>query len=389
MDRDCGAESICSPDNQPLLVRALHAFRGGNNDELIFNKDDVIVITQRVEGGWWEGTLDNKTGWFPSNYVKPFVNNVDYGGGGGVGGGGVGGGGVGGGGVGGGGVGGDGVGDGDRDPNVNREKCGGNVVVGGGLANQAAILNASGAGASPSSSGVVVNGVVVTPSSDPVGASRHQYHNLILNGIVETQAAHVNELRDLWESYLQPLRSANVVPEEIYASLTGNLTEVIAFNAQIRDDLAETIAHPLHKRRVGGCFMAKAVEAKAVFDKYFSNHPVAIEALDNYREELREWIESRGEGGVGGVIGACGGGGGEGAALSTSPGDRFLTQGLSLAFRRLERFPALLKELERNLDESHIDRGDTQRAISVYRLVYMSHIDRGDMQRAICVYSLV
>ena len=21
-------------------------------------------------GGWWEGTLDGKTGWFPSNYVE-------------------------------------------------------------------------------------------------------------------------------------------------------------------------------------------------------------------------------------------------------------------------------------------------------------------------------
>lgn len=22
------------------------------------------------EEGWWEGTLNDKTGWFPSNYVK-------------------------------------------------------------------------------------------------------------------------------------------------------------------------------------------------------------------------------------------------------------------------------------------------------------------------------
>ena len=24
-------------------------------------------------GGWWEGTLDGKTGWFPSNYVEPMA----------------------------------------------------------------------------------------------------------------------------------------------------------------------------------------------------------------------------------------------------------------------------------------------------------------------------
>lgn len=27
-------------------------------------------MTQKEEGGWWEGTLAGTTGWFPSNYVK-------------------------------------------------------------------------------------------------------------------------------------------------------------------------------------------------------------------------------------------------------------------------------------------------------------------------------
>ncbi len=38
--------------------------------QLCFSKGDIITVTQVVEGGWWEGTLDTKTGWFPSNYVK-------------------------------------------------------------------------------------------------------------------------------------------------------------------------------------------------------------------------------------------------------------------------------------------------------------------------------
>ena len=28
------------------------------------------IITKLYLGGWWEGTLDGKTGWFPSNYVE-------------------------------------------------------------------------------------------------------------------------------------------------------------------------------------------------------------------------------------------------------------------------------------------------------------------------------
>lgn len=30
----------------------------------------MITLTQKEDGGWWEGTLDGKTGWFPSNYVQ-------------------------------------------------------------------------------------------------------------------------------------------------------------------------------------------------------------------------------------------------------------------------------------------------------------------------------
>ena len=40
--------------------------------QLCFKRGDVITVTQKEEGGWWEGTLDEKTGWFPSNYVKEY-----------------------------------------------------------------------------------------------------------------------------------------------------------------------------------------------------------------------------------------------------------------------------------------------------------------------------
>lgn len=52
------------------MVQAEHSFKGANNDELCFKKGDIITVSNREEGGWWEGTLDEKTGWFPCNYVK-------------------------------------------------------------------------------------------------------------------------------------------------------------------------------------------------------------------------------------------------------------------------------------------------------------------------------
>lgn len=58
-----------------LMVKARFNFKQNNEDELSFAKGDVIQVTRQEEGGWWEGTLNGKTGWFPSNYVrevKPF-----------------------------------------------------------------------------------------------------------------------------------------------------------------------------------------------------------------------------------------------------------------------------------------------------------------------------
>lgn len=43
--------------------------------QLCFKKGDKITITQKEDGGWWEGTLFGKTGWFPSNYVKDCKGN--------------------------------------------------------------------------------------------------------------------------------------------------------------------------------------------------------------------------------------------------------------------------------------------------------------------------
>ncbi|CAF0844801.1 unnamed protein product [Rotaria sordida] len=61
-----------------ILVNALYAFKAQNTDELSFAKNDVIIITQApTDGGWWEGTLDGKTGWFPSNYVEQIVQKTD------------------------------------------------------------------------------------------------------------------------------------------------------------------------------------------------------------------------------------------------------------------------------------------------------------------------
>uniref|UniRef100_A0A8C9AIJ3 SH3 domain-containing kinase-binding protein 1 n=1 Tax=Prolemur simus TaxID=1328070 RepID=A0A8C9AIJ3_PROSS len=41
-----------------------------NEDELELKVGDIIDINEEVEEGWWSGTLNNKLGLFPSNFVK-------------------------------------------------------------------------------------------------------------------------------------------------------------------------------------------------------------------------------------------------------------------------------------------------------------------------------
>lgn len=53
-----------------LMVKARFNFKQNNEDELSFSKGEMILVTRQEEGGWWEGSLNGRTGWFPSNYVR-------------------------------------------------------------------------------------------------------------------------------------------------------------------------------------------------------------------------------------------------------------------------------------------------------------------------------
>ncbi|GAB0098680.1 hypothetical protein DMENIID0001_144500 [Sergentomyia squamirostris] len=49
-----------------------------NDDELSFEKDDIISVVGRDESEWWRGELNGIQGLFPSNYVGPFVSSGKF-----------------------------------------------------------------------------------------------------------------------------------------------------------------------------------------------------------------------------------------------------------------------------------------------------------------------
>ncbi|KAG6460313.1 hypothetical protein O3G_MSEX011907, partial [Manduca sexta] len=56
-------------------VIALYPYTAQNADELSFDKDDIIAVTDRSQDpAWWQGELRGMTGLFPSNYVTKLVN---------------------------------------------------------------------------------------------------------------------------------------------------------------------------------------------------------------------------------------------------------------------------------------------------------------------------
>lgn len=57
---------------------------------------------------------------------------------------------------------------------------------------------------------------------------------------------------------------------------------------------------------------------------------------------------------------------------AASPGLLVLTAGLSKPFRRLDKYSAMLQEMERHMESGHPDRGDTQRSIAMYKDIAVS-----------------
>lgn len=59
-----------------LFVRALYDYTPPAEDQssLSFRRGDVIQIITQTESGWWDGVINNRRGWIPSNYVEIVAN---------------------------------------------------------------------------------------------------------------------------------------------------------------------------------------------------------------------------------------------------------------------------------------------------------------------------
>lgn len=92
--------------------------------------------------------------------------------------------------------------------------------------------------------------------------------------------------------------------------------------------------------------MQFAPDFKRVHTDYCSIHPQFVSLIGEHKDAISQLLTS---------------------ANSQISATFSLSNSLSFAFRRLDKYPALLQELQRYTDESDADRGDTQRAGHFYR----------------------
>uniref|UniRef100_A0AAR2LUF1 Rho guanine nucleotide exchange factor (GEF) 7b n=1 Tax=Pygocentrus nattereri TaxID=42514 RepID=A0AAR2LUF1_PYGNA len=242
-----------SSDSAQLLVKARFNFQQTNEDELCFNKGDIIQVTRQEDGGWWEGSLNGKTGWFPSNYVRE-----------------------------------------------------------------------------------------VKGSGECFGLRKTS----VIQNIMQTETEYCKELQVLLSTYLRLLQPTGSLTVADIAYILGNLEEICSFQQTLVQSLEECTKFPESQQRIGGFFLSLMPQMKSLYVTYCSNHPHAVSVLTQHSDELGEFMESKG---------------------ASNPGILTLTTSLSKPFMRLDKYPTLLKELERHMEEFHPDRADIQKSLTAFK----------------------
>uniref|UniRef100_A0A8C8DZ96 Rac/Cdc42 guanine nucleotide exchange factor (GEF) 6 n=1 Tax=Oryzias sinensis TaxID=183150 RepID=A0A8C8DZ96_9TELE len=244
-----------------LMVKARFNFKQNNEDELSFNKGEVILVTRQEEGGWWEGSLNGKTGWFPSNYVREV------------------------------------------------KPC-----------------------EKP-----------LSPKGTPLTKN---YYMVVVQDILEHEREFVKELQTVLTCYLRPLQACDKLPSADSATLCGNLEEILTFQQELCSALDDCTKVPEGQQRVAACYLNLMPQIKNLYLTYCSSHPSAVCILTDHSEELDKFMESQG---------------------ASSPGILNLTTSLSKPFMRLDKYPTLLQELERHVEEAHPDYTDILKATAAFR----------------------
>uniref|UniRef100_A0A667XPC4 Rac/Cdc42 guanine nucleotide exchange factor 6 n=1 Tax=Myripristis murdjan TaxID=586833 RepID=A0A667XPC4_9TELE len=168
----------------------------------------------------------------------------------------------------------------------------------------------------------------------------------VVQDILEHEREFVKELQTVLSCYLRPLQASDKLSSAESASLSGNLEEILTFQQGLCVALEECTKVPEGQQRVAGCYLNLMSQIKTLYLAYCSSHPSAVCILTDHSEELDKFMESQG---------------------ASAPGILTLTTSLSKPFMRLDKYPTLLQELERHVEEAHPDCGDILKATAAFK----------------------
>eukprot|EP00794_Sanderia_malayensis_P011370 gene11370-12555_t len=266
------AKGLADVLHEAHFVQGTYAYVGQDEDELSFNKGDIVVISKTDDGGWWEGMRDGKIGWFPNAYVTDVASGPEK---------------------------------------VDKDN--------------------------------------ITP--EPVSETHKANHSLVVKNIVDTEEAHMSELKGYFEKYIEPLQNSKVLSSLDLTTLCGNYDEIVLFHEHLLESLKEQSKHELELQQIGAEFMKALHEMKDLYVSYCANHPWAAAILSRESEKLGDFMET---------IGA------------QSPGIMQLTTILSKPFVHIEKYSSQLKELERHIEENHFDCLDIKKSAQAYQIISLS-----------------
>lgn len=58
------------------LVQAVYDFKAAEPNELEFKRLDVINVLDKSDPNWWEGEVNQRKGYFPANYTRPYTTTT-------------------------------------------------------------------------------------------------------------------------------------------------------------------------------------------------------------------------------------------------------------------------------------------------------------------------
>uniref|UniRef100_A0A0N5AKL6 Rho guanine nucleotide exchange factor 7 n=1 Tax=Syphacia muris TaxID=451379 RepID=A0A0N5AKL6_9BILA len=295
----------------PAYAKANFPFEGRNNDELSFSKGDIIAVTQQIDGGWWEGTLGPSTGWFPSAYVSLLSDTGTF--------------------------------FKIFDLSLNYlyafifelKYVDGLCKVKHCLERAEHLAKNIGLPDHPDES--------LDRLSGSNESSLQTYRKQIIEDFLESERTYVKEMLEFYNNLLSKLNYEEQIADQPVACLAGNLKRLIFYQQEILNSIEDAVSKDSSNAKIGGLLLAAASSIRELLREYCQNHPSAIDFVLKNRE-----IYTKATGGFGSNINQ-------------------LISCLSKPFRHLEKYAATLNEIERSMSGTNADKGNTQRAVAVFR----------------------